>query len=241
MQDIVAVILEIQQGNERLREEFVSSNLEKIRQYASFICRRTLDWQNDDELSISLAAFNRGVDRFDGDRGVDFYPFARQLIKNSLIDYFKSLRKENALEAVSLERESFGSPVEVSASQREFSRELEKRERAYEIHRFAELLGEFSLTLEDLVRSSPSHRDTREMLKGLARRVGEDNNLVERIYREKKLPMKEIQLLTGAKRKTLEKWRRYLLSLVIIRSCEELDLMGQYIWGMEGVSGSEES
>ncbi len=236
MQNITSVIDEIQQGNEQLREEFISSHRERIRQYASYVCKRQLEWQNDDELSISLLAFNRGIDSFDPGHGKGFFPYARFLIKNSLIDYFKSQGKKGNPLTVPLpmdDGEHATAPFLAAASRQEFEQEINRRERAYEIALFKEVLGDFSLTLHELVEFSPRHGDTRKLLKEAACRVGAEAELVSRIYREKKLPIKEIQLLTGLKRKSLEKWRRYLLSLVIVRTYPELEELGEYLWGKE--------
>ncbi len=234
MQNIASVIEEIQQGNEHLREQFIASNKEKIRRYASFVCKRHLEWQNDDELSISLMAFNRSIDSFNAQKGKNFYPYARLLIRNSLVDYFKSQGKRRTPPTVSLEGDTDSASFqEAAASQHEYVKELERQEKAYEIILFKEELKDFSLTLEVLVKSSPKHGDTRKVLKEAARKVGSEETLTGHIYREKKLPLKEIQLLTGVKRKTLEKWRRYLLSLVLIWTHPELDEMSEYLWGKE--------
>lgn len=236
MQNITSVINEIQQGNEQLRETFIAANREKIRQYASYVCKRSLEWQNDDELSISLIAFNRSIDSYDPDQGKGFFPYARLLVKNSLIDYFKNQgRKGNPL-TVPLymdNGEHAASFALAAVSRQEFEQELSKRERAYEIALFKEVLADFSLTLHELVESSPRHGDTRNLLKEAACRVGAEADLVARIYREKRLPIKEIQRLTGIKRKSLEKWRRYVLSLVIVRTHPELEELGAYLWRKE--------
>ena len=125
--------------------------------------------------------------------------------------------------------------MQTTASLDSYLLELEQRERAYEIERLKKLLPQFGLTLAVLVQNSPRHNDTRDRLKAIALRAAEEDVLVERIYRDKKLPLKEIQLLTGAKRKLLEKWRRYLLSLILIASSEELEGLAEYIWGIRGL------
>ena len=234
MEDITSVIKDIQQGNEHMREELIASSREKIRRYASFICKRQLEWQNDDELSISLVAFNRGIDNYDALKGKGFYLYARLIIKNSLIDYFKSQGKNGNPFTVPLDEESTSAVSwEAAAARQKFEEELDRQEKAYEIDLFKKVLGDFSLTLQELAKYSPRHRDTRKILKEAARKVGNEERLVTRIYREKKLPLKEIQLLTGIKRKTLERWRRYLLSLIIIWSHAELAEISEYLWGKE--------
>lgn len=260
MQDITSVIHEIQQGNERLREEFIASSRETIRRYASFLCKRQLEWQNDDELSISLIAFNRGIDSYDPRKGKGFYPYVRLIIKNSLIDHFKSQSKKGNPQTVPLPLSLTESPARsaeeqtknagtggppaassegaagaAAASLQAYHEEQARQERAYEITLFKEVLAEFSLSLQELALSSPKHGDTRRILKEAARLVAEEKELANRIFREKKLPLQEIELLTGIKRKTLERWRRYLLSLVIVWTHEELEEMTEYLWGKESL------
>ena len=236
MQEISAVIQEIQQGNEHLREEFLTSRKEFIRRYASFVCNTQLDWHNDDELSIALIAFNKAVDTFNPTAGKSFTAYAKTLIRNRLVDHFRRRQKSypwslNALNS----NEDSRNPLQTTASLDSYLLELEQRERAYEIERLKKLLPQFGLTLAVLVQNSPRHNDTRDRLKAIALRAAEEDVLVERIYRDKKLPLKEIQLLTGAKRKLLEKWRRYLLSLILIASSEELEGLAEYIWGKRGL------
>ncbi|HHT45849.1 MAG TPA: sigma-70 family RNA polymerase sigma factor [Firmicutes bacterium] len=232
MQDISAIIREIQQGNERLREEFLMSQKEFIRGYASYVCKTRLDWHNDDELSVALIAFNKAVDTYEPAAGKRFTGYAKTLIRNSLVDYFRSRQKSDPTTLSTLDGiEDSLNRLQMAASLNSYLLELDQQERAYEIECLKELLSRFGLTLPALVKNSPRHRDTRDSLKDIALKTAGESMLVERIYREKRLPLKEIQLLTGAKRKLLEKWRRYLLSLVLIASSEEMEGLAEYIWG----------
>ena len=117
----------------------------------------------------------------------------------------------------------------MAASLNSYLLELDQQERAYEIECLKELLSRFGLTLPALVKNSPRHRDTRDSLKDIALKTAGESMLVERIYREKRLPLKKSSWLTGAK-ETARKWRRYLLSLVLIASSEEME-------GLAGISG----
>ncbi len=238
MQDISAIIRDIQQGNEHLREEFLMSQKEFIRGYASYVCKTSLDWHNDDELSVALIALNKAVDTYEPAAGKRFTGYAKALIRNSLVDYFRSYQKSasESLNTLNGIEESLNR-LQTAASLNSYLLELDQEERAYEIKSLKELLSQFGLTLPVLVQNSPRHRDTRDSLKDIAgfllteASFSGESALVERIYREKRLPLKEIQLLTGAKRKLLEKWRRYLLSLILIASSEEVEGLVEYIWG----------
>jgi len=232
LQNFAALIQEIQQGNEKLREELLASQKDFISRYSSFLCKRKLDWQNDDELSIALMAFNKAIDNFNPSLGNSFITFSRVLIKNSLIDYFRKQRKEQFVQLAPGNGEN-SSLVEDKVSNEAFFLEEENRERAYEVQRFKEVLEQFGLSLQDLLHRSPRHFDTRAKLKEIVRKTCCEEELIARIYRQKRLPLKEMQILTGEKRKLLEKWRPYLLAMILISTHNELESLSIYIWGKE--------
>lgn len=231
MQELSEEILKIRTGDDKeLREGFIASQKDFIRRYASNICKRELDWANDDELSIALMAFNEAIDTFNPDVGGSFAGYSRLLMRNSLIDYF---RKQPRLKTVSLDLDIPGQDPESDGSWHVFIREAEQKDRVYDIQNFCLTLEEFGLNLEDLVRASPRHADTRRQLKEIARQVAGEASLVEKIYGQKRLPIKEIQDLAGVRRKYLEHWRKYILSLVIVLTREELAGLAEYISGKE--------
>ncbi len=229
MQGTVSIIRAIQHGNKQLREDFIALKKEEVRKFASFICKRQLDWQNDDELSISLIAFNKAIDSYNITKGKNFYSYAWVLVKNSLIDYFRIEEKHRTEFNLNLINNDKIEEAQIDAAQQQYNIEQENLVRAYEILCFEELLKEFSLSFEALVENSPCHSDTRDILKKAAFIVSQNKELTRRIYQEKKLPLKEIQLLTGVNRKTLENWRRYFLSLIIILTCEEIEVLVEHI------------
>lgn len=232
MQDLAETISSIREGNEHLREEFIGSRKEFIRSFASFICRRRLDWHNDDELSVALIAFNRAIDSYNAAAGSSFLTYARMLMRNSLVDNFRRRHKANASAGGGGEGE-LSEQLEKYASLEYHARQMDNVERAYEIEIFKETLGRYGLSLETLLTHSPRHRDTREKLKEIVLQISRNKNLRERIVAEKRLPLQEIQALSGAGRKLLEKWRKYILSLVIIATNNELQILTEYIWGKE--------
>lgn len=229
MENLETIVPKIQQGDQNLREELISNYKNFIHKYTSSICQRKLSWDNDDELSIALIAFNKAIDKFNPGQSKNFLSFAKIIIKNSLIDYY---RHENKFHLLTLDEANLEKPVsaaEVAASWDSYYQEIENRNRAYEIQRFCEILEQFGLNLEILVRYSPRHKDTRESLKKIARIISSEKEIVKKIYQFKKLPLKEIQLKTGAQRGFLDKWRKYLLSLILILTHEEIDSLAEYV------------
>lgn len=234
MQDVESAVREIQQRNDSLREELIASHKAFILRYTSFICKRKLDWANDDELSIALIAFNSAIDTFNPDRGQNFSGYARVLIKNRLIDYFRKQHEDRPVPLESLGAD--GKPIsrEQEISLDSYAREVENRDRAFELQIFKEELAAFGLSLTELAKLSPRHSGTRQYLKSTAQKIARSEELMNKIYKSNRLPLKEIQLLTGVTRKKLEKWRKYLLALVIILTNPDLEILSEYIWGKEG-------
>ena len=92
----------------------------------------------------------------------------------------------------------------------------------------AELL-DYQLTFSDLVDSSPSHRDTRDEILNIVFRCIKDDSIVVHIKNKKRLPVKQIIILTGKNRKYIEKWRRYILALIIILSNKNYNYIRSYL------------
>jgi len=81
---------------------------------------------------------------------------------------------------------------------------------------YMETLAEYGVTLDDLVKVSPKHKDSKETLLSVAVKLSSEHTLLESLKKNKLLPLKELELLTGVKRRVLEKGRKYLIALVLI-------------------------
>lgn len=76
-------------GDPLAREELISSHKAFIARVSSKVCRRFLAWDNDDELSIALLAFNEAIDSFDLHGEASFHSFVQMVIRRRLVDYFR--------------------------------------------------------------------------------------------------------------------------------------------------------
>jgi len=208
------------------RDKFIETNKGFIYNVAYTICKRKLDWNNDDELSISLIAFNSACDSYKQDKG-EFLGYAKVIIKNSLIDFF---RKSSNIPYLSYnDEEEVIDYIDRKGSLIEFQKELEIKKMGEEILLFSEELSKYKLNFDDLVNSSPCHIDTRETLLNLAFKCSKEERILDYIKNKRNLPIKEIVLLTAANRKLIEKWRRYILSLILILSNDEYLYIKSYL------------
>lgn len=210
-----------QRGDPRARDELIRTHRDFIAKISSKTCKRFLAWDNDDELSIAQLAFNEAIDKFRPGQGASFHSFARRVIHSRLVDY---IRKESKHRHVSL------SPMnpddeELSRHDMEFSTEQyyegEKQAVFAEVvENYIEVLGRYGVTLDDLVKVSPKHRDSKETLIKVAHILSSEPVLLESLKKYRMMPIKELELLTGVKRRVLEKGRKYLIALTLILSDE---------------------
>jgi len=195
------------------REDFLHESQPFIRHVSIQTSRRGLEWGRDEELSEALIAFNEAIDHYEEDRGVPFLAYARLLIKRRLIDYY---RKQRLREALPMDQEEIGQAVEIHVGIHEFRERQQNQERSGEIKEYARTLEKYGLCFSDLVQVSPKHRDTRETLLGVARRLANEAELWRQVEKSGKVPMQALALMTQVHPKVLERGRKYILAVAVL-------------------------
>ena len=102
-----------------------------------------------------------------------------------------------------------------TAWDRYFEEEI-TRERAEEIQRFQQLLRAFRIDFRELVKASPQHRDSRQTSLRAAGLLTQNPRLMEFLRIKKQLPVQELAEQMGLNRKTIERWRKYIIALTLI-------------------------
>lgn len=208
------------------KDAFIQDNKKFIYAVANKICKKILHWENDDELSIALIAFNNACDTYKEDKG-NFFSYAKVLIKNSLIDYF---RKSSNNPYLTFETEDNDLEyIDSKNSMNRYQLEQENLRRCEEIKLFSTELKEYNLSFDILAKSCPSHKDTKDKLLNLAFTICKESSMVDYIRNYKMLPTKQICVLTNLNRKFIEKWRRYIIVLVLILSNENYVYLKSYL------------
>ncbi|MBB5174650.1 RNA polymerase sigma-I factor [Texcoconibacillus texcoconensis] len=237
--DLEASLKESNKGNEIARERIIQHYKPYILNIVGHLCRNYKTW-SDEEASIGLIAFNRAIDTFNPDGGRTFLNYAYLLIERDLIDYFRKVAREHCL---SIERDddddepaNFESKAAISLyKQNEQSFEL-----VDEILELSEVLKQFNVSFEELEQHSPKHRDTRESLFQIATQFVEDNECVGQLMKKKRLPISLFSKKTGYRKKTLERHRKYVITLIVLKLNPHWVYLSQYIQekslGKEGKS-----
>jgi RNA polymerase sigma factor len=216
--NLAPLLHQAQQGDESARERLISSFKPFISKIASEQCGRYLDWRNDDELSIALLAFNQAIENFVLNKNTSFTSYAAMVIRHRLIDYFRQEEKHRHLLLSQVTAAGDYLPGEKEAAEKTCQAKALQESRMEELMTFTRLLDEYGISLEDLIKVSPKHLDTKQNLASIARALSQSPLLLQKMSSTKQLPVKELMQLTGASRKVLETGRRYIIALVIILS-----------------------
>jgi RNA polymerase sigma factor len=226
-----SLLKKARQGDAVAREKLLATHRDFITKVVSWRCHRPVD-AHCDEFSIGLMAFNEAITTYDPGRGAAFLSYARRVISTRLVDYYRrEVRRSQdvPLTVEGPEGESALHPEVVSAAEELSQAEEERRERAAEILAFSEELAYYGLTLEDVERACPRHRAARAKLLAAAEVLAQDKALMERLRRTRQVPLKELALLTGLNRKILERGRRYILAVSVIRANPEYSYLENYV------------
>lgn len=212
-------LVSAQKGDTLAREELIKSHKTFIAKVSSKICNRYLTWDNDDELSIALMAFNEAIDHFDPQGGAEFLSFTQTVIHRRLVDYFRKEGKHQhlSLSPMNPEDEEM-SRYDMNISQEQYHEEQNNTQFAEVIENYVRVLSEYGVNLDDLVKVSPKHRDSKQTLIRVVLTLVHYPHLLSHLKKQKLLPIKELELLTGIKRKVLEKGRKYIIALALILS-----------------------
>lgn len=205
--------------DERRREELIRAQEQTILRTASSVCRRYVS-RSDDEFSVALCAFSKAMDVYDEAKG-DFLPFAQMLIRRDLIDFFRS--QKNTLREVSVAPhvlEGGGEPEEdtegVYLAVIQQSRDADDHSLRDEIVAANEMLKDFGFRFFDLTECSPQQDKTRKECVVAIRFMLMHSALFAALTKNRKLPIKALAAASGVSRKTLDRYRKYIIMAVLI-------------------------
>ncbi len=204
--------------DENRREELIHAEEQTILRTASSACRRYVT-RSDDEWSVALGAFSRAIDVYSDERG-DFLPFAQMLIKRELTDLYRSVkRKRQEVLVAPYVLEGNGEPEEdtqgVFRAVAEQSRAQDTGIRE-EILSANEMLKPYGFRFFDLTECSPRQERTRQDCAAAVRYMLEQPELCGEMKEKHKLPVRSLAKGSGISKKTLDRYRKYLIMAVLI-------------------------
>ena len=227
-------IRRLRSGETQVREVLIQDNWKYISATVSKMIGKPAE--STDEFSIALQAFNEAIDHYDEAKNSNFLPFANLVINRRVIDYIRKASKyNNEYPFTYFDTDDNEDSIEKIALNQPnvFTEKIEIEE---EIMKFRSDLASFGITMEDLVKLSPKHKDTKIMCISIARKLAEDKTLSTKLSSEKRLPITEITNFFIVKRKTLETHRKYIIALFLILNSNMEVIKGYSTFLMKGVN-----
>jgi len=234
------LITSAQKGDPLSREKLIKKHYHFIAKICSKVCKRYLIWENDDELSIGLLAFNEAIDAFDTAGDVKFSTFAGVVIKRRLIDYFRNQAKYEKEILSSKSEETNELEAGINAQSINSYNDGKNRENlANIIEYYKNLLDEYGIDINILPEVSPKHRDTRENLLKAAVVMCRNQDMLDYLQKYGQLPVKLLCESTGLSRKVIERGRKYIIAMTLILSDPLLGSLKRFT-NLAGYQGEEE-
>ncbi|KNY25465.1 RNA polymerase sigma-I factor [Pseudobacteroides cellulosolvens] len=232
------IIIKIQDGDKLLKERFISDYTPFILKTVARITNKYVDVQNSEEYSIALMAFDEAINCFNIDKNKSFLAFSDLVINRRLIDYIRKNRKDNNVFPFTyFDCESYEELKEKYLLEYSVTR-LDNIEIKEEIILFKEKLATFGITLENLAKSIPKHKDSKLMCIRIARIIASDKELNYKLNKTKNIPMTDLMKLVDVHHATIERNRKFIIAVSLVIN-SGLDVIKSYLQFTEegGVSG----
>jgi RNA polymerase sigma factor len=195
-----------------------------VRKYLPFIkkaVQRAFFHRQDrrDNLTEAMLAFARAVQTYSPDRGA-FIPYAGTIIRNRLIDIARQeVRIKNGLLSFSLQSGEDDIRIEADASQQLYERVQEEKNLHSEVETVKAEFSEWNFSVEDLVAKCPKQARMRAECLRVVHTLLENQDLLTAMFQTHQLPIKrlcESGIAAKFRRKTIDRYRQYIIALVII-------------------------
>lgn len=212
-----STIVRIQAGDEELRNDFIRESLPFVR-HAVFKVTRDFYAEKSESFSVALEAFNRSIDCFRPEKQIPFEPFARIIIRNSVLNRIRTegrTRCEMSMTEIQNDEGECVSRIVQGSDGREEQRNLEFEDAMAETESKLQFFG---LTLRGLEDRVPKHADTRRLCIRAARILGKPD-LQDQMNETRKLPVKALSQRSGIPVKTIEKNRAAIILYEALLSC----------------------
>lgn len=221
-------ITRIQNGDQDTLEKLIHDYKPFILKTAVQFCKRMLEWGHDDELSIGLMAFDSAVTTYDPTKKIPFMSYCRVVIVNRLKDYVRQQSKYQNI--VPLDHEELNVYFEGLIAQEDYINRTIEDERREEMEHLESILSDYNIGFEDLIQVSPKHRDSRETLFQVARKLTQTDELWKMLTTRKQLPLNELEKACGVRRKTLERGRKFIIATaMILANLDQFIYLSSYI------------
>ena len=203
---------------------------------AKFLKRPPIEG-HDDELSISMIAFHEAISGYSRTRGA-FLKYAAMLIRSRLIDYSRKEQRHSRVISLDVSTGENGVPLgEKLADERApYQEAAEQDATRAEIEELTRQMQEFGVSLSDVADNCPKQQRTLDICQKALQYAKENPELLAELLKTKRLPIGQLAVGSGVKRKTLERHRKYMVALLLIYTNGYEIIRGHLKQVMKGVA-----
>lgn len=173
----------------------------------------------EDRLTVAMLAFLQGIRSYEEEKG-SFIGYVSVLIQNRLID---EERKEGRYREKVVYLDTANENEETKTRSREdesavdhYNISQQKAVLSSEIEIFSEELEEYHIAFSDLPSVCPKRKGPRELCMKIAYEVVKDTELYITLKKNKRLPQGDLIRAFDISVKILEKYRKYIIALVVL-------------------------
>lgn len=195
-----------------------------IRSYLPFIRAegsRTLGrilTEQDDAYSIALMAFHEAIEGYTTSRGA-FLRYAALLIKSRITDFHrKEMRHYGQLSLSATGEDGVPLSERLISKQDEIHDSVSLAATKQEIAELSCTLSAFGISLTEIAENAPKQERTKRACAKAVRYAVAHPELLEELVRKKRMPLAALCKGANVDRKTMERHRTYLLSMLLIQT-----------------------
>lgn len=203
------------------RNNFINSNKDFIKNILTEMQKNKSKEITEEELSIGVFAFNNACNSYDNTFG-NFYSYSKVIIKNHVLKHFWDTSNTFQLYFYDDKPET---SIEISEDEKVAENEIY----AKEIEIFKECLLTYNLTYTNLIKNCSYNKNIKNYILNIAFLCSKEIFILNLIDEDKCIPIKKVSLLTKYEINFIEKWKNYILALIIIFSNEDLLYLRAYL------------
>lgn len=226
-------VIKIQNGDWFLREVFIRDYTPFIIKTVARITGKYVDLENSEEYSIALMAFDEAIDCFDIGKNRSFLGFSDLVINRRIIDFLRKNRKDKNVFPFTYFEHELNEDFKEQYMFEDSRGRLDNIEIKEEIIFFKDELAAFGITLENLAKSIPKHKDSKRQCIKIAKLIANNTEMYKKLKKSKKVPMTDLMKLVDVHHVTIERNRKFIIAVSLIIN-SGLDVIKSYLQFTEG-------
>ncbi|NLY95880.1 MAG: hypothetical protein GX082_00330, partial [Clostridiaceae bacterium] len=117
---------------------------------------------------------------------------------------------------------------DIVAAAENYQQEMQRSDLVVEIDLLSRRLAKWDISFNDLSKISPKHKKTRQMCIKISEYILKNDELYRQMMSSKQLPSKQIENTFKLPKKKFERFRKYIIAVVIIKS-GDFEQIAEYV------------